>query len=230
VLPLRLGSAIFYGKIFRNIIFNSIIPVQYVLSVMSGDRPGIVAGVSGAVSDLGGNISSCSQTVLCGYFTFISVIDLPKYYEPEQLAAEVQNSEGLGKDCQILARLIDGDASNTEAGNAGTSNTETVNTEKKAEKTDNGETFVITAFGKDKSGIVRDFSRFLAGHDININDLYGYKSGGEFVLIGQLNVPSTVNIGNLQDDLGEMGNENGFTVRLQHSNVFAATNQLRVPE
>ena len=51
--------------------------MQYVLSVMSPDRPGIVAGVSSVVDRLGGNILSCSQTVLDGYFTFIMVVELP---------------------------------------------------------------------------------------------------------------------------------------------------------
>jgi predicted amino acid-binding ACT domain protein len=181
---------------------------------MSSDHPGIVAGVSGAVSRLGGNINSCSQTVLGGYFTFITIIDLPRYYEPEQLAAEVQNSEGLGKDYQVLARQIEGGIDN------GSTN----------KKSETGDAFVITAFGKDQSGIVKNFSHFLAGHDININDLYGYKTDDEFVLIGQLTVPESVNIGNLQDDLEEMGNELGFTVKLQHNNIFVVTNQLRVPD
>ncbi|GHT35619.1 amino acid-binding protein [Planctomycetales bacterium] len=191
--------------------------MQYVLSVMSSDHPGIVAGVSGAVSRLGGNINSCSQTVLGGYFTFITIIDLPQYYEPEQLAAEVQNSEGLGKDYQVLARQIEGGIDNGIGSG----------TDKKPET---GDTFVITAFGKDQSGIVKNFSRFLAGHDININDLYGYKTGDEFVLVGQLTVPENVNISNLQGDLEEMGSELGFTVKLQHNNIFVVTNQLRVPD
>jgi len=186
--------------------------VQYVLSVISSDHPGIVAGVSSAVANLGGNINSCSQTVLDGYFTFITIIDLPKKYVPEELAAEVQNSEGLGNDYQVLVRPI-GENSVSEKHNK-----------------NSAETFVITAFGKDRGGIVKEFSRFLAGHDININDLYGYKTGDEFVLVGQLTVPEIVNIRNLQDDLEEMGNEFGFTVRLQHNNIFAATNQLRIPE
>ena len=93
-----------------------------------------------------------------------------------------------------------------------------------------GEAFVITAFGKDRTGIVKEFSHYLAGHDINITDLYGDRTGNEFMLIGQLVIPSKVNIGHLQDDLEEMGREFGFTVKLQHNNIFVATNQLRLVE
>lgn len=183
--------------------------MQYVLSVMSSDHPGIVAGVSSAVERLGGNIISCSQTVLEGYFTFITVIDLPKAYDADALAKEVRFSEGLGEDYQVIARIFE---------------------ERPAERVSapSEEIFVITAFGRDRPGIVKEFSRFLAGHDVNITDLYGSRREEDFILVGQLTIPSTVNIGNLQDDLEEAGKEYGFTVRLQHNNIFVATNQLRL--
>jgi predicted amino acid-binding ACT domain protein len=88
--------------------------------------------------------------------------------------------------------------------------------------------FVITAFGKDQPGIVRRFSQYLAGKDINITDLFGDRTGEGFVLIGQLEVPVRWDIRMLQADLEQMGSELGFTVRLQHENIFVATNQLRL--
>ena len=182
--------------------------MQYVLSVMSSDRPGIVAGVSAAVERLGGNIDSCSQTVLGGYFTFIVILTLTSDYPPQELADLVRVSEGLGEDDQVIARRIDENP-------------------KKPSSPPAGDLFVMTAFGKDQPGVVRKFSRHLAGYDININDLYGEKTGEEFVLVGQLQIPADVNIRNLQDDLEEMGRESGFTVNLQHNNIFVATNRIR---
>lgn len=186
---------------------------EYVLSVMSNDHPGIVAGVSSAVERLGGNINSCSQTVLNGYFTFITLVELPREYTSDELVEEVRYSEGLGPDYQVIARRCDPRDRETRPG-----------------KTGDADLFVITAFGKDRPGIVKQFSRYLAGHDINIIDLYGYRSGDDFILIGQLTIPSRVNIGSLQDDLEETGLEYGFTVRLQHNNIFVATNQIRLTE
>ena len=57
----------------------------YVLNVMSDDHPGIVAAVSDAVESLGGNIDSCSQTVLGGYFTLIMIVSVPEPIDPEQI-------------------------------------------------------------------------------------------------------------------------------------------------
>jgi len=184
--------------------------MQYVLSVMSDDHPGIVASVSSVVDKLGGNILSCSQTVLDRYFTFIMVIDMPGTMEPDDLAREVRSSPELGMDYQVIARHYRQQA------------------EIVAVSADN--VFIITVFGKDRPGIVGKFSRYLSGHDINITDLYGSRKDGDFVLIAQLTIPPKVNIRNIQNDLEAMGKEYGFTVRVQHNNIFAATNQLRIME
>lgn len=180
----------------------------YVLNVMSDDHPGIVAAVTGAVEDLGGNIDACSQTVLGGYFTLIMIVSLPEPVEPDALTERVRWSESSESAYQVIARpVLPSDGFSPE---------------------ELSDRFVITAFGKDQPGIVRRFSRYLAGRDINITDLYGDRSGEEFVLIGQLEIPKQWDIRLLQADLEEMGKKLGFTVRLQHENVFVATNQLRL--
>lgn len=180
----------------------------YVLDVMSDDHPGIVAAVTTAVESLGGNIDACSQTVLGGFFTLIMIVSLPEPIDSELLVERVRASETSGSGLQVMARL-----------------------RRLAEPSVPKEAvdrFVITAFGKDQPGIVRRFSEYLAGKDINIVDLYGDRSGDEFVLIGQLEVPEHWDIRLLQADLEQMGEELHFTVKLQHENVFVATNQLRL--
>jgi len=180
----------------------------YVLDVMSDDHPGIVAAVTTAVESLGGNIDACSQTVLGGYFTLIMIVSVPQPIDAEQLADQVRRAESGGSRFQVIARPAQVPDRFTPQ--------------------PAGDRFVITAFGKDQPGIVRRFSQYLAGKDINIVDLYGDRKGDEFVLIGQLEVPTCWDIRMLQVDLEQMGQELGFTVKLQHENVFVATNQLRL--
>jgi len=180
----------------------------YVLNVMSDDHPGIVAAVTAAVEALGGNIDSCSQTVLGGYFTLIMIVSFPEPVEPEGLCERVCRAESSGEPYQVLAR---------PALRKGSYHGQ-----------DPSDRFVITAFGEDQPGIVRRFSEYLAGKDINIVDLYGDIRGEEFVLIGQVEVPTRYDIRMLQADLEQMGAELGFTAKLQHENVFVATNQLRL--
>jgi predicted amino acid-binding ACT domain protein len=180
----------------------------YVLDVMSDDHPGIVAAVTAAVESLGGNIDACSQTVLGGYFTLIMLVSLPKPIEAECLADRVRQSDSSHSPFQVLARAR-------------------LKSDDRQPEPSYGK-FVITAFGKDQPGIVRRFSQYLAGKDINIVDLFGDRRGEDFVLIGQLEVPEHWDIRLLQADLEQMGQELGFTVKLQHENVFVATNQLRM--
>ena len=180
----------------------------YVLDVMSDDHPGIIAAVGGAVSALGGNIDACSQTVLSGYFTLIMIVSFAEPIEPDALVEKVATRESRGSRLQVIARPFVPDDLRPPPGDA--------------------ERFVITASGKDKPGIVLRFSQYLAGKDINIVDLYGDRTGDDFVLISQVEIPARCNLAMLQADLEEMGREEGFTVRVQHENIFVATNQLRL--
>ena len=182
-------------------------PHGFVLTVMSDDHPGIVAAVSDAVESLGGNIDSCSQTVLGGYFTLIMIVSVPEPINAEQLAQRVHGAGPGGSGYQVLVRPAR--AAEAPAATA-------------------AERFVITAFGEDQPGIVRRFSQYLAGKDINIVDLYGDRNGTQFVLIGQVEVPVRWDVRLMQADLEQMGQDLGFTVKLQHENVFVATNQLRL--
>jgi len=178
----------------------------YVLNVMSHDRPGIVSSVAQAVDERGGNIDACSQTVLEGYFTLIMIVSFPKPLEPKELAENIR-TEDDGFQVAVL------------------------NYHPPAEpKPGAPERFVVTAFGEDKPGIVLRFSQYLAGKDINIIDLFGDLRGQEFVLLGQVEIPPHLDLAHLQADLEEMGQDEGFAVRLQHENLFVATNQLRMTQ
>jgi predicted amino acid-binding ACT domain protein len=178
----------------------------YVLDIMAEDRPGIIARVSGVLKRLGGNIDKCSQTVLEGYFTLILVVSLPKPVEPEDLAREVRGKEAEG--LQVLVRPFDESVAARPAPAA--------------------EPFVITAFGRDKPGIIAHLSQCLAGKDINITDLYWNRTNDDFVMVSQVAIPSRLDLAMLQADLEAIAAQEGFTVRLQHENIFVATNQLRL--
>jgi glycine cleavage system transcriptional repressor len=175
----------------------------YVLNVMADDRPGIVAAVSGVIVALAGNIDACSQTVINGYFTQILIVSFPQPVTAEELAQRVRQVAPL----QVAVRPY-------------TVLPATVVT---------GERFVITALGKDKPGIIHRFSQYLAGKDINIVDLFWDCQGEDFVLTAQVVIPSRCELAMLQADLDEMGRADGFNIRVQHENVFVATNQLRLP-
>ena len=183
-------------------------PHAYVVDVLSDDHPGIVASVGQAVETLGGNIDACSETVLGGFFSLIMIVSLPAPVDPQALAKAVRAADRSKDGYQVLARRFLPPKSPPAAKGP--------------------ERFVITAFGKDSPGILLKFSGYLAGKDINIVDLYGNRQGEDFVLISQVDIPSRWDIAMLQADLEELAKAEDFTVRLQHENIFVATNQLRL--
>ena len=180
----------------------------YVINVTAIDRPGIVAGVSTAIEKLHGNIESCSQTVLDGYFTLIMTFSTPEHRDPTDLRKIILTEKGL-EGCQaILFEITESD---------------------KRAKPSDVNIYVISAFGRDSEGIVAQFTRYLGDKEINIVDLFGnITQDGEFVLIGQVEVDPKLDLRVIQYDLEALGEQVGFTVRIQHNNVFVATNQIRL--
>lgn len=184
-------------------------PTAFVLNILAEDRPGIVAAVAGAIVARGGNIDACSQTVVSRYFTQIMVVSFPQPVSAGQIREEIiQSGQGeLGLQVQVTPYSAPApDSTGSE-----------------------GDNFVITAFGNDREGIVLRFSQFLADKGINISDLYAHSEGDQFVLVGQVRVPRHWDIQMLKADLEHLADQIGHTVRIQHENVFVATNQLRLP-
>ena len=68
---------------------------RYVVNVTAIDRPGIVAGVSSVITRLKGNIESCSQTVLEGYFTLILTFSTGEQYAVEYLKEQILSEKGM---------------------------------------------------------------------------------------------------------------------------------------
>ena len=180
----------------------------YVLNVTAEDRPGIVAAVSKAVVAAGGNIDAASQTVLGGYFTLIMIVSFPAPPDEKSLLDDLtrRNGRDTGLGVQISPYRPEADKPAVA----------------------DGESFVITCFGPDTPGVIFRFSSLLADKGINIVDLYGHLDSGQFVLISQVQIPRRWDLAMLQADLEQLGREQGYTVRLQHENIFIATNQLRL--
>ena len=181
---------------------------RYVVNVTAIDRPGIVAGVSSVITRLKGNIESCSQTVLEGYFTLILTFSTGEQYAVDYLKEQILSEKGM-EACEAIVipvceNMIKGETSDRNL-------------------------YVISAFGRDCEGVVSQFTRYLCSKEINIVDLYAnITSEGKFVLICQVQIAPCLDLKNIQYDLEALGEQAGFTVRIQHNNVFVATNQIRL--
>jgi predicted amino acid-binding ACT domain protein len=92
--------------------------------------------------------------------------------------------------------------------------------------TSDAEKFVLSITGKDRPGVVSRISAYLASRGINVEDCYAYRQGEEFILVGQVMVPRHVDLRQIQIDLEALPMGGGLEIRLQHEDIFVATNEI----
>ena len=178
--------------------------VRYAISVTTRDRVGIIADVSEALYQLGGNLEALSQTVVWGWFTMIVCGAFPEGTTPEQVKQAVESAGDF-----IATVLPSHDAP----------------TPRPVE----GEPFVVTVVGSDKPGIVWRLTRCFAQTGINIEDVWDEVRDGHIVVIFHVTVPPHVDRKELRYNLEQVGEELGLSVMLQHQDIFTATNALSMP-
>ncbi len=184
---------------------------QYVISIMSRDRVGIVHEVSQAISDLEGNIAEIRQSVLCGYFTMILLASFP---------ASITQRD-------IERRLTEVDAHSETAIDVAVKKVEV--TSQSIGKTIPDNAYVLTATGPDKIGFVATVSSFCAGNNINILDLSTTSSNNEYVMILIVDLTRCPSSETVRHDLQAFASEKGLHIVLQHYNIFRAVNEINLP-
>src|SRR5680860_778585 len=120
---------------------------QVVVTAVGADRPGIVAAITGALLEIGGNLEEARAALLRGSFATVLAVDVPEGTGPAEVEAALRPvAEGLGLGLWV------GPAAERPAGPAvGRS--------------------VLSVYGADHPGIVHGMSAALAGQGANIVDL-----------------------------------------------------------
>lgn len=177
---------------------------ETVVTVMASDRVGIIAEVTQAVSELGGNINELSQTVMRGYFTIILSVTFPTDMTHDRIRELIEQKGARG---ELLVSVKDYVGS--------------------AQSALEGDRFILTTRGADQPGIIRQVTGYLAHKSINIEDCYAYVEGDGFVMILEVTIPHEWDVRQLQLDLESLGSEIGLSAHLQHENIFLATNEVR---
>ncbi|HEY3266512.1 MAG TPA: ACT domain-containing protein [Armatimonadota bacterium] len=123
---------------------------KYLLITASGqDRPGLVAGVTEALWKSGCNLEDSSMTRLRGEFAIILLARHPD--EPVEPLRARLDAVGAGLNLTIGMRELEPDEASP--------------------KPDEGDTFHISVYGTDRSGIVHAITERLAARGADITDL-----------------------------------------------------------
>lgn len=184
---------------------------QYVISIMSRDRVGIIYEVSKAISELQGDIADIRQSVLCGYFTMILLASFP----------ETVNQRSIER------KLSEVDAHSETPIDAAV---ELVSKEPQPVSSPIPENaYVLTATGSDKIGFVATVTSFCANHHINILDLSTTVSSGAYVMILIIDLSRCTSVAEVRRELNQFSQEYALKVVLQHYDIFRAVNEINLP-
>jgi glycine cleavage system transcriptional repressor len=161
-----------------------------VVHAVGDDRPGIVAAVTGALAEVGGNLEDTSMTILQGHFTMTLVVacDRP-VAEVEQVLAPVAERLGL----LTSVREVSLEPAPVPPGNH----------------------HVLTLHGADRPWIVARASALVAASGGNVTDLVTRLAGPLYVLTMELDLPPAADPGALARDLATLAAELGVEALLR---------------
>lgn len=181
---------------------------QMVMSVMSKDRPGIVADITGVIYQLQGDLADLNQSVLCDYFTMILIASFKDSVTPEDVIAGFSHIESETR-LEVIVKEMETPMAPVSTGRA-------------------KDIYVLTAQGKNKSGLVHRIGLFCCQHGINILDLATTLSNDQYTMILQLDLSRVESVDTIRTSLTRYAVESGLTVVLQHEDIFKATSEINL--
>jgi glycine cleavage system transcriptional repressor len=164
--------------------------VHFAVTIISKDRPGIVADTTEVLFRLGCNIEDSSCTMLGGDFAIILIVSHAKPFTKTRLMDEFN---GL-HDRTGLATYI-----------------RTLSEEEICPMKEEGELCLVSVYGSDQPGIVYQVTRALADQCINITDLntklIGTKEEPVYVLMLEATLPEGLTVDGVSDMLENLRKE-----------------------
>jgi len=161
----------------------------FAVTVLGHDRPGIIAEVTGALADLGGNLEDSSMTLLRGHFAWTLVVAV------EATSVEVQSrlahltDEGL-----VVSVLPVPDAEDAAV---------------------TGARWLLSVHGADRPGIVSGLTGVVAAAGGNITDLTTRLGTGLYLLVAEVALPAGTDVDALAVRIGEAAAALGVRATLQ---------------
>jgi glycine cleavage system transcriptional repressor len=167
--------------------------VNFALSAIGRDRPGIVAAISEALLELGGNIDDSQMSILHGHFAVMLIVSVPDVVGRDDLGARLEPvARDLGLE-GIAVNEIDELSAPVQP------------------------THVLSVYGADHPGIVHAVSAALAERGIDITDLRTRRTGEEgspvYVMMMELAVPGEA--GDLEAALEAVGEQASVDLTLR---------------
>lgn len=181
-------------------------PRQMIISVLSKDRPGIIADITGAIFELKGDLADLSQSILCDYLTMTLMVTFADELDPEEVKAKLTGLK-TKNGYHVIVKALDQPFQQNGIG--------------LPEKT-----YILTVQGKNKSGMVYSISSFCYQREINILDLSTTLKDDQYTMVLQLDLSKVESIKQVREDLELHAQETEVNVMMQHYDIFRVTNEV----
>ncbi len=179
---------------------------QMIISVMSKDRTGIVADITGAIYELGGDLADLNQSTLGGYLTMILFATFDGDITPAMLmdrVAAIDSPTALDVVAREIRQTHDPALSELPR-----------------------KTYIMTTQGLNRKGLVYGVSSFCFEHDINILDLATTIKGDIYTMVLQLDLSRVESIVEVRAELDKYARDHDLQIVLQHHDLFKVTNEI----
>jgi len=174
------------------------------ISIAAKDRPGIVAEVAGLIAEWNGNLADLRETVLDGYFTMILMAELPADHAPEELERHL--TARTGARVAVMPCETPSPA-----------------------PPDLADTYVLSASGPDRTGLVAQVAAFCRDRAVNILDFASRTADGRYLMTLLVDLSRTAGPEALRPELDRLAEGGGLHLGLRHYDVFRATNEIQKP-
>lgn len=179
---------------------------QIVISVMSRDRPGIVADIAGVIYELDGDLADLSQSVLSGFF----IMTVIAQFDCDISIKEIKEKIGLIESATSLEVLvIEVDSS------------EIIQSPSLPE-----DIYIVTGQGQNRTGLVFSMGAFCKDHEINIIDYDTKLSDNIYSMILEIDLTNSESAEVIHDKLNNMAKKLGLEIVMQHKSLFDAVNEI----
>ena len=179
---------------------------QVVISVMSLDRPGIVADIAGAIYQLNGDLADLSQSVLHSFF----IMTVIAQFDSDISVKEIKEKIGLidsATSLEVMVKEVDSSE---------------INQSPSLPK----DIYIVTGQGKNRTGLVFSMGAFCKDHEINIIDYDTKLSDNMYSMILEIDLTNSESVEVIDEKLNNMAKKLGLKVVMQHKSLFDAVNEI----
>jgi glycine cleavage system transcriptional repressor len=149
------------------------------LTAIGKDKPGIVGAITGVLTELKCNIEDSTMTILHGQFAMILIVCIPPSVSHKNILTEL-NAPAKALGMSLTLSALDSFS------------------KKKKSKSN---PYVISVYGKDRTGIVYAISSFLASKKINITDVQTAVSKKTYIMLVEAELPKNISPAKLGREL-----------------------------